>query len=74
MQLYLRRFHNFLREQNSFEWTLEHQSSLMRKEHFSQERSQTHLQIQINPFMPCATSQGSELAHHSYNHIKVQIK
>ena len=30
MQLYLRPFHNFLREQNSLEWTLEHQNSLMK--------------------------------------------
>ena len=75
MQLYLRPFYNILRQQNTFEWTTEHQTQFDKIKKLLTEqinKFQTQFQIQINHFMQCAMLQILALAQHCYNHIVEQ--
>ena len=74
MQLHLGLIYNFLRQQNNFEWTTEHQKQFEELKHSSLNKYQILFQIQTNHFVLCATPQILASAQHCYNQTVEQIK
>ena len=73
-KLYLRPFYNISRQQNTFEWTTEHQTRFEEIKKFSLNKFQTQFQILINHVMQCAMLQILASVQHYYNRTMEQIK
>ena len=72
MQVYLRPFDNILRQQNSIEWTVEHQKRF-------NETPKTYIPTNLkhktrSKLIVLCNMRRNELAQHFYNRIKEQTK
>ena len=74
MQLYLRLPYKIHRQQNSFEWTTEHQKRFEEKKLFLLNKYQIRLQTQTNHFMQIAMLQTLASAQPYQTLIMDQIK
>ena len=74
MQLYLRPFYNILRQQNNFEWTIEHQTRFEEIKKLLTEQISNTIPDPNQPFYAMCDALNLASAQHYYNHIVVQIK
>ena len=74
MQLYLRPFYNILRQQNNFEWTIEHQTRFEEIKKLLTEQISNTIPDTNQPFYAMCDALNLASAQRYYNHIVVQIK